>query len=163
MPLIKCPECAKEISDRADSCPHCGFPISIKKRTVAMTFESVKPSYIIGESGYINVKCPSCGKEISIMDSSLSLTPDGYKLLDDKEGYCECGVSFTEIRKDIRPRCPKCGSYDISIQKEGFDASSACCGAFLLGPLGLLCGAKESNRLNSHCIKCGHKWAVGSA
>lgn len=27
MALIKCPECGKEISDRATSCPHCGFPI----------------------------------------------------------------------------------------------------------------------------------------
>lgn len=28
MALIKCPECGKEISDRAVSCPHCGFPIA---------------------------------------------------------------------------------------------------------------------------------------
>ena len=26
MPLIPCPECRKPISDRADSCPHCGLP-----------------------------------------------------------------------------------------------------------------------------------------
>ena len=28
MALIKCPECNKEVSDRAISCPHCGFPIA---------------------------------------------------------------------------------------------------------------------------------------
>lgn len=28
MPLIKCPDCEKEISDRAASCIHCGCPIS---------------------------------------------------------------------------------------------------------------------------------------
>ena len=27
MALIKCPECFKEISDKAQSCPNCGFPI----------------------------------------------------------------------------------------------------------------------------------------
>lgn len=27
MSLIKCPECGKEISDRAESCIHCGCPI----------------------------------------------------------------------------------------------------------------------------------------
>ncbi len=27
MPMIKCPECGKEISDLADKCPNCGFPI----------------------------------------------------------------------------------------------------------------------------------------
>jgi len=26
MSLIKCPECGKEISDKAESCPHCGLP-----------------------------------------------------------------------------------------------------------------------------------------
>lgn len=28
MALIKCPECEKEISDKAGTCPHCGCPIS---------------------------------------------------------------------------------------------------------------------------------------
>ena len=28
MSLIKCPECGKEISDRADACIHCGFPVA---------------------------------------------------------------------------------------------------------------------------------------
>lgn len=32
MSLIKCPECKKEISDQATSCPHCGFPLQKKER-----------------------------------------------------------------------------------------------------------------------------------
>ena len=28
MALIKCPECGKEISDKATSCPNCGCPVS---------------------------------------------------------------------------------------------------------------------------------------
>lgn len=27
MALIKCPECGKEISDKADNCPNCGYPV----------------------------------------------------------------------------------------------------------------------------------------
>lgn len=27
MALIKCPECDREISDKAEACPHCGYPI----------------------------------------------------------------------------------------------------------------------------------------
>ena len=27
MALIHCPECGKEISDQANRCPHCGFPL----------------------------------------------------------------------------------------------------------------------------------------
>lgn len=28
MALIKCPECGKEISDKASACPNCGCPVS---------------------------------------------------------------------------------------------------------------------------------------
>ena len=28
MALIKCPECSKEISDKAESCPQCGYPVA---------------------------------------------------------------------------------------------------------------------------------------
>ena len=31
--MIQCPECGKEISDRAESCPNCGFPM--RERTTA--------------------------------------------------------------------------------------------------------------------------------
>ena len=27
MALIKCPECELQVSDRALSCPHCGYPL----------------------------------------------------------------------------------------------------------------------------------------
>lgn len=40
MALIKCPECGKEISDRAASCPNCGYPISQENQPVAEIFAS---------------------------------------------------------------------------------------------------------------------------
>ena len=32
--LIKCPECELQVSDKATTCPHCGFPLqpSVKSR-----------------------------------------------------------------------------------------------------------------------------------
>jgi hypothetical protein len=33
--LITCPECLKEISDKAKSCPHCGYPIDFSTNTDA--------------------------------------------------------------------------------------------------------------------------------
>jgi hypothetical protein len=33
MPLIKCPDCLNEVSDRAPSCPKCGAPISSENIT----------------------------------------------------------------------------------------------------------------------------------
>ena len=33
MALIKCPECGKEISDKAKICIGCGYPIELLKRS----------------------------------------------------------------------------------------------------------------------------------
>lgn len=32
MALIKCPECGKEISDKATTCPNCGYPVPINQQ-----------------------------------------------------------------------------------------------------------------------------------
>lgn len=38
MALVKCPECRKEISDKASACPHCGFPI-LNENTIGDNFQ----------------------------------------------------------------------------------------------------------------------------
>lgn len=47
MALINCPECGKEISDKATSCPLCGYPISQ-----------------LCTSKNVDLYCPECGKEV---------------------------------------------------------------------------------------------------
>jgi hypothetical protein len=39
MALIKCPECAKEVSDKAEKCPSCAYPIAslLQKENVSRT------------------------------------------------------------------------------------------------------------------------------
>lgn len=66
-------------------------------------------------------------------------------------------------------KCPKCGNENCHIINEvkttgkDFSASKGCCGAVLLGPIGLLCGAcgkgKQTQNTNYWvCNGCGHKW-----
>ncbi len=57
--------------------------------------------------------------------------------------------------------CPKCGCAQISANKKGMDAGGACCGALLLGPLGILCGLQGANKVIVTCLKCGHQWTRG--
>jgi hypothetical protein len=49
MALIECPECKKEISDKAKECPHCGYPIvkkeEKKKQETKKRFSSKKYKY----------------------------------------------------------------------------------------------------------------------
>ena len=37
MGLINCPECSREVSDRAASCPQCGSPIAAENVTLRLT------------------------------------------------------------------------------------------------------------------------------
>jgi tellurium resistance protein TerD len=154
MALINCSECSKEISDKADVCPQCGCPVASPQKLPS------EPMIFTYEGGVdISIQCPSCNKDSSIKKAKVTKTDTGYKV--NGQGRCACGFVFTEIKGDKRLRCPHCGSMELSIQKEGFQAGPACCGAILAGPLGLLCGAKDSNKLNRHCLNCGHKWSVG--
>jgi len=55
MPLIPCPECGREISRKAEACPHCGCPL--RPSTPART----GPKCYAG-SATATTKCVSCGK-----------------------------------------------------------------------------------------------------
>ena len=35
MALIKCPDCGKEVSDRAANCIHCGYPLAMQESNVS--------------------------------------------------------------------------------------------------------------------------------
>lgn len=40
MALIKCPECTHEVSDKALSCPNCGYRINAKKNVIESKFKT---------------------------------------------------------------------------------------------------------------------------
>jgi len=46
--LINCPECHREISDKAESCPHCGFPLEVE---LTQAVESGQQPQIKAKSG----------------------------------------------------------------------------------------------------------------
>lgn len=62
MALIKCPECGKEVSDRAPACIHCGFPFST---------DSVKINNHIPKQPC----CPKCGS------TALATVNRGYSVV----------------------------------------------------------------------------------
>jgi hypothetical protein len=48
MTLISCPECKKEISDSAESCPNCGYPLTPKKTSEIKNGDGLKNGCAIG-------------------------------------------------------------------------------------------------------------------
>lgn len=98
MALITCPECGREISDKAVSCPGCGFPIIDYIRNL---YEDETSMIECKNCGFANKKgeeyCAKCGK--FIVDYAIA----------------EKMLGFRDIRNrgnNIRS-CPKCGSERI--------------------------------------------------
>jgi hypothetical protein len=66
-----------------------------------------------------------------------------------------------ESYANVSVRCPKCGCTQLSANKRGMSGSDACCGALLLGPLGILCGLSGANQVIVTCLNCGYQWSRG--
>lgn len=85
MALIKCPECGKEISDKALSCPNCGCPSSEFNAKSTSNCPYCKATLVPGDD-----YCESCGKRVTPYYSSQYTSNK------------EIDYSYTI--------CPKCGS-----------------------------------------------------
>lgn len=79
MALIKCPDCQKDVSSQAESCLHCGCPISKKNNTnqnIGLPIDIL--CYIIMVAAYIVyfvVNEPTCGLICCIVFTLMSLIP----------------------------------------------------------------------------------------
>lgn len=60
MALIQCPECGKEISDKAVACPHCGLPLT--KEVASVQPEEITPV----DDGLEHLVCPDFPADLSI-------------------------------------------------------------------------------------------------
>ncbi|MBD9105818.1 zinc-ribbon domain-containing protein [bacterium] len=87
MAFVKCPECGKEISDKAAQCIHCGCPIEIEikyycKECGAEILETDKV-------------CPNCGidLETGVENSNISSLSDCEKNISNLSD-CEKNISF---------------------------------------------------------------------
>lgn len=69
MALIECPECRKSISELAEKCPNCGYPISEKMKNADMIqkdYNNIAPIYLFSYNNeYVNLECGNCGKVYS--------------------------------------------------------------------------------------------------
>lgn len=47
MPLMTCPECKKEVSDQASSCPGCGLPMKKAEVVIEKTSKEIKETELL--------------------------------------------------------------------------------------------------------------------
>lgn len=143
MSLIKCPECGKEISDKALNCINCGYPLNNNICSIN-GFEYDLTEYV---------------EELRKDPSKVSSFDLGFKLAKyvrtinkhESEELLSLIATKNEVPKTFNshhisetiPRCPKCGSTSISTGARGVNWK-----------LGLIGASKTVNR----CAKCGHMW-----
>ena len=155
MALISCPECNKEISDKAQSCPHCGYPISntnSKYRVIIVGYHDTDTSAcagltetfnihleynelmdILNNSPYTIVECDTVeeanlyARKLQRWGIDIEITnPNG------QHEYIDTNILF----------CPKCGSTNIQIVPRKW---SLLTGIF-------------TNATDRVCVNCKCKW-----
>lgn len=170
MALINCPECNRQISNFAKSCPHCGFPLdndnfcrgydviithiqgqdnvlrtirflrNTKKLGLA---EAKKITDTLPQKIFTNISAQNAEK----IKNTLIQFGNNIDIIettsshDNQEGNANISNYFIAESKPLT--CPRCGSTAITTGQRGY--------SFLTGFLG-------SNKTVNRCGKCGYSW-----
>lgn len=130
MALIKCPECNREISDKAKQCIHCGFPLDEylqEKDSINKENEKLKEKYWcrncyrqnkIGED-----YCEFCGNRLTPYYEMENLSINNHKEENNVEKKPEIkqfnGIyRYSLFGQKQEVYCPRCGSDNCSHYQE---------------------------------------------
>lgn len=168
MALIKCPECGKEISDKAPACIHCGYPL--KKEAAAhspaadngsgskcvivplkeISFHSV--SEIVRITGEVLRSSPCAAQKRQMGKVNGPYYLAGRNLTDNEADQIRKNLDAAKISSsvfsedDLPIMCPNCLSTDVSAGPRGFKLTTGFIG---------------SGKTVITCLRCGHKWKPG--
>lgn len=174
MALIECPECGGKVSDKANVCIHCGYPLhneEVKVQQIQYCPYCGKPNSI--ESAF----CGYCGKSfvkqtvtneiVASSDTDIMEYKNGLDMPSDSIRLQQAQIiqqrrQLEEQRRqyDAQAKCPKCGSTSLSAGKQGFGVGKAVAGTVLLGGVGLLAGGIGANKTVVTCLNCGYKFKL---
>ena len=143
MALIQCPECGRQVSDKAVACPECGYPISQPSQQYNCTIHGV--SYDLTQvMAYAThqQRVEACKELEKSVELSFGENLDLVRIIE-KNGEVPTKYPLTDT-----PRCPTCGS-------EKIHKLSAATRGVSLGLFGL---ASKTARSQFVCENCGYKW-----
>lgn len=154
MALINCPECGKQISDKAVSCPNCGCPM-VKKNHCIINGVDVDCSFVFND---YDIEL----RQLEMMEHANLSASVAEKIVEEwsKKGEIPAIFNGETIEEEDRrlkntpsqnsnqPHCPTCGSTDISKISTMSKAGSV----FLFGLL------SQKARKTFHCNNCKYEW-----
>lgn len=165
MALIKCPECNKEVSDKANSCIHCGYPLEDYKKELEhqrlmedpdvffvggkpcsrkLFFDSNTKPHVRTNMVWLNSKIEyEEADKIAQLWFETKEIPKESNFYDQKYADKYNRASGSSYRSSSPASCPRCGSTSISTVNRGY--------SIIFGLLG-------SGSPRNVCQKCGHKW-----
>lgn len=176
MALITCPECGKQISDKAPACIHCGYPlqqeqqtvpttaaVSISKKVAIHSFNQPSPQKIptikvvreitgmgLAEAKeFVEQTTPYVIVKDGLSDNQANEIVQKFKAegIDAQIFGSDAPVTFVSHTKDKDIiSCPQCGSTQYHAGARGFS---------------LITGFVGSGKTVLTCLKCGHRWKPG--
>lgn len=175
MALIICPECGGKISDQADKCIHCGYPLK-KINKISLKCDKENNMYVYKNNLYNLTELVNYLKNNTFAEYEMDLPtwkearlilrricPDiseGDRLINyiktnrsipDKElKNTTNNIHYSSTPHPSAPTnqvtCPKCGSTSITTEERGYD---------------IMWGFLGSSSKKNLCQKCGYKWWPG--
>lgn len=150
MALITCPECGKQISDKAEHCIGCGYPLKymadqespqIQEDTRTELEKLVDEIYARNENMHVAIKelRQATGMDFPTADDIIRKKYRGMTWKEEKEALKrrrKTSMRFTDLHLAKVVRCPKCRSVSISYQEKGNGKGYAV------------------------CLNCGEKWEL---
>lgn len=178
MALVKCPECGREVSNKAVSCPGCGCPIAdFKVKNSIDTLldelynkypnEMVKAIKELREVTGMDLKSARDAVYIRYKGKTarqLEADEKAVRKAKSKQASNNIWNSLqglsNSLSKDKTVRCPKCGSTSISYTNKKLSLGRAVVGDAVAGPAGAVIGGLSSKKGYAVCLKCGKQWKI---
>lgn len=153
MAIIQCPECGKEISDKAKACIHCGYPISEEKNNICVIDDK---KYDLSEFKNRLLEADLNNKEVTnkivrdlayfVGSISISAAAELCRIIlktgEVPPTYDGSHLTIKSPKESVI-RCPKCSSTQITTGARGYS---------------MMWGFMGAGKTVNRCAKCGHKW-----
>lgn len=180
MALIFCPECGREISDKAVSCPGCGCPVEeMIQEDTRSELEKLVDEIYYKNKGNRTYSAQELMKRTGMdFKEAMDLMQKKHHSPEVKAEEKRKRAAHKEMqRQNLRElgeacqnlqnafggskvaRCPKCRSTSISYQDK-VSVGRAAIGGALAGPAGAVLGGLTGKKGYAVCLNCGKRWKV---